>query len=151
MGYSLPASIGAQMGRPGEMVWSIDGDGSFQMTLQELATIQQERLPIKIAILNNGYLGMVRQWQEFFWGKRYVATPLSGPDFVKIAEAYGVPGEVVTDRDGVKAAIEKATSHDGPYLLDFRIEPEENVYPMVKPGAAICELLEQPKSEVKTW
>ncbi len=151
MGYSLPAAIGAQMGRPGETVWSIDGDGSFQMTLQELATIQQERLPIKIAILNNGYLGMVRQWQEFFWGKRYVATPLTGPDFVKIAEAYGVPGEVVTDRDGVKAAIEKATSHDGPYLLDFRIEPEENVYPMVKPGAGICELLEQPKSEVKTW
>ena len=151
MGYSLPAAIGAQMGRPNETVWSIDGDGSFQMTLQELATIQQERLPIKIAILNNGYLGMVRQWQEFFWGKRYVATPISGPDFVKIAEAYGVPGEVVTDRDEVKASIEKATGHDGPYLLDFRIEPEENVYPMVKLGATICELFEQPKSEVKTW
>ncbi len=151
MGYSLPAAIGAQMGRPGETVWSIDGDGSFQMTLQELATIQQERLPIKIAILNNGYLGMVRQWQEFFWGKRYVATPITGPDFVKIAAAYGVPGEVVSDRNEVKAAIEKATNYDGPYLLDFRIEPEENVFPMVKLGSAICELLEQPKSEVKTW
>jgi len=151
MGYSLPAAIGAQMGRPNETVWSIDGDGSFQMTLQELATIQQERLPIKICILNNGYLGMVRQWQEFWWGKRYVATPITGPDFVKIAEAYGVPGEIVTDRTEVKAAIEKATNHDGPYLLDFRIEPEENVYPMVKLGATICDLLEQPKSEVKTW
>ena len=151
MGYSLPAAIGAQMGRPGETVWSIDGDGSFQMTLQELATIQQERLPIKIAILNNGYLGMVRQWQEFFWGKRYVATPITGPDFVKIAAAYGVPGEVVSDRNEVKVAIEKATNYDGPYLLDFRIEPEENVFPMVKLGSAICELLEQPKSEVKTW
>ncbi|MFC1906172.1 biosynthetic-type acetolactate synthase large subunit [Chloroflexota bacterium] len=151
MGYSLPAAIGAQMGRPNETVWSIDGDGSFQMTLQELATIQQERLPIKIAILNNGYLGMVRQWQEFFWDKRYVATPITGPDFVKIAEAYGVPGMVVTDRKEVIPAIRKATNHDGPYLLDFRVEPEENVYPMVKPGAAICELLEQPKSEVKTW
>jgi acetolactate synthase-1/2/3 large subunit len=151
MGYSLPAAIGAQMGRPGETVWSIDGDGSFQMTLQELATIQQERLPIKIAILNNGYLGMVRQWQEFFWGKRYVATPITGPDFVKIAEAYGVPGEVISDKNEVKAAIKKATNHNGPYLLDFRIEPEENVYPMVKLGASICELLEQPKSEAKTW
>lgn len=151
MGYSLPAAIGAQMGRPGETVWSIDGDGSFQMTLQELATIQQERLPIKIAILNNGYLGMVRQWQDFFWDKRYVATPITGPDFVSIAAAYGVPGEIVTDKTEVKAAIERATNHDGPYLLDFRVEPEENVYPMVKPGAAISELLEQPKSEVKTW
>jgi len=151
MGYSLPAAIGAQMGRPGETVWSIDGDGSFQMTLQELATIQQERLPIKICILNNGYLGMVRQWQELWWGRRYVATPITAPDFVKIAEAYGVPGEVISDRNEVKAAIERATNHDGPYLLDFRIEPEENVYPMVKLGSTICDLLEQPKSEVKTW
>jgi acetolactate synthase-1/2/3 large subunit len=151
MGYSLPAAIGAQVGRPKETVWSIDGDGSFQMTLQELATIQQERLPIKIAILNNGYLGMVRQWQEFFWDKRYVATPISAPDFVKIAEAYGVPGQVVTKKVDVLPAIEKATNHDGPYLIDFRIEPEENVYPMVRLGSAICELLEEPKSEVKVW
>jgi acetolactate synthase-1/2/3 large subunit len=151
MGYSLPAAIGVQVGRPKETVWSIDGDGSFQMTLQELATIQQERLPIKIAIFNNGYLGLVRQWQEFFWGKRYVATPISAPNFVKIAEAYGVPGQVVTKKIDVLPAIKKATNHDGPYLIDFRVEPEENVYPMVKLGSAICELLEDPKSEVKVW
>ncbi|UCB42345.1 MAG: biosynthetic-type acetolactate synthase large subunit [Dehalococcoidales bacterium] len=142
MGYGLPASIGAQMGRPKATVWCLDGDGSFQMTIQELATIQQERLPIKIAIFNNGFLGMVRQWQEMFFGKRYVATPLSGPDFVKVAEAYGIPGAMAKRKEDVVPAIEQAMKEPGPFLIDFRIEPEENVYPMVKLGGSLIELLE---------
>jgi acetolactate synthase-1/2/3 large subunit len=142
MGFGLPAAIGAQMGRPEATVWCLDGDGSFQMTIQELATIQQERLPIKIAIFNNGFLGMVRQWQDLFFGKRYVATPLSGPDFVKIAEAYGIPGAVAKRKADVVPAIEQAMKEPGPFLIDFRIEPEENVYPMVKLGGSLVELLE---------
>jgi acetolactate synthase-1/2/3 large subunit len=142
MGFGLPAAIGAQMGRPEATVWCLDGDGSFQMTIQELATIQQERLPIKIAIFNNGFLGMVRQWQDLFFGKRYVATPLSGPDFVKIAEAYGIPGALARRKEEVIPAIEQAMKEPGPFLIDFRIEPEENVYPMVKLGGSLVELLE---------
>ena len=151
MGFGLPASIGAQVGCPRDTVWAICGDGGFQMTMQELATIVQEKLPIKIAILNNGYLGMVRQWQEFFWGKRYVGTPLTGPDFVKIADAYGITALRVTDKNLVRSAIEQAMSCKGPFLLDFIIEPEENVYPMVNLGCAICEILEDPAREVATW
>jgi len=147
MGYGLPAAIGAQMGRPKETVWCLDGDGSFQMTIQELATIQQERLPVKIAIFNNGYLGMVRQWQDLFFGKRYVATPLSGPDFVKVAEAYGIPGAMAKHRDDVVPAIEQAMKEKGPFLIDFRIEPEENVYPMVTLGGSLVELLEDEETK----
>ncbi len=152
MGFGLPASIGAQIGRPDKTVWCIDGDGSFQMTIQELATIQQERLPVKIAILNNGFLGMVRQWQELFFDKRYVATPLSGPDFVKIADAYGIPGISVKHRDDVAPAIKKAMEEPGAFLVNFYIEPEENVYPMVQLGGSLVELLEdeQTKKEA-TW
>ena len=151
MGFELPAAMGAQVGCPGEAVWCIAGDGGFQMTLQELATIVQEKLPVKIAILNNGYLGMVRQWQELFYGKRYVATPLSGPDFVKLAEAYGIAGERVTDKMLVTGAIENAMAYNGPYLIDFQIEPEENVLPMVMKGEAICEMiLDKPREEAKT-
>jgi acetolactate synthase-1/2/3 large subunit len=151
MGFGLPASVGVKMGRPDATVWCIDGDGSFQMTLHELATIQQERLAVKIAIMNNGFLGMVRQWQELFHGKRYVATPLWGPDFVKLAEAYGIPGIKVRHKDEVVPAIQKAMAHDGPFLVDFGIEPEENVYPMVPPGASLVELLEAPKKEEVVW
>jgi len=151
MGFELPAAMGAQVGCPGEAVWCIAGDGGFQMTLQELATVVQEKLPVKIAILNNGYLGMVRQWQELFYGKRYVATPLSGPDFVKLAEAYGIAGERVTDKLMVTSAIENAMAYNGPYLIDFQIEPEENVLPMVMKGEAICEMiLDKPREEAKT-
>jgi acetolactate synthase-1/2/3 large subunit len=121
------------------------------MTIQELATIVKEKIAVKIAIINNGYLGMVRQWQELFYGRRYVATPLSGPDFVKIAEAYGLPGLRVTRREEVTPAIEQATVEPGPFLIDFRVEPEENVYPMVLPGAALTEVLEEPKKEVAVW
>jgi len=151
MGFGLPASIGVKVGRPDSTVWCIDGDGSFQMTIQELATIQQERLAIKIAIMNNGYLGMVRQWQELFYERRYVATPLSGPNYVKVADAYGIPGLRVTRKEDVVPAIEQAMAEPGPFLIDFAIEPEENVYPMVPPGASLVELMEEPKKEEAIW
>ena len=149
MGFGLPAAMGVKVGCPDSMVWCIDGDGSFQMTIQELATVFQEKLAIKIAIINNGYLGMVRQWQELFYEKRYVATPLSGPDFVKVAEAYGIPGLRVKHRGEVVPAIEQAMREPGPFLIDFRVEPEENVYPMVPPGASLAEVLEEPKKGAK--
>lgn len=148
MGFELPAAMGAKVACPEETVWCIAGDGGFQMTIQELGTIVQEKLAVKIAILNNGFLGMVRQWQELFYQRRYVATPLSGPDFVKVAEAYGIAAMRVTDKLMVTGAIEKAMAHQGPFLIDFQVEPEENVYPMVPPGAALCEFLECPREEV---
>jgi acetolactate synthase-1/2/3 large subunit len=128
MGFGLPASVGVKVGCPEEVVWCIDGDGSFQMTMQELGTIAQEGLGIKIAIINNGYLGMVRQWQGLFYNRRYVATPLSGPDFVAVAGAYGIPGLKVTKREGVVPAIERALDEDGPFLIDFEVKAEESVY-----------------------
>jgi acetolactate synthase-1/2/3 large subunit len=149
MGFGLPAAIGAKVGCPDSIVWCIDGDGSFQMTIQELATIVQEKLAVKIAILHNNYLGMVRQWQEMFYEKRYVATPLSCPDFVKIAEAYGFPGLRVEHKEEVVPAIQRAMEEAGPFLIDFMIEPEENVYPMVPPGASLAEVLEEPRKEGK--
>jgi len=118
------------------------------MTIQELATIVQDNIAVKMAILNNGYLGMVRQWQELFYEKRYVATPLSCPDFVKIAEGYCLPGLRVKRREEVVPAIKQAMEHDGPFLIDFMVEPEENVYPMVPPGATLAETIEAPK-EIK--
>ena len=149
MGFGLPAAIGAKVGRPEDTVWCIDGDGSFQMTIQELATIVQERLAVKVAIMHNGYLGMVRQWQELFYERRYVATPLSSPDFVKIAEAYGIPALRVKHNGEVVSAIEQAMNYQGPFLIDFMVEPEENVYPMVLPGAALAEIFEEPGERVK--
>ena len=149
MGFELPAAMGAKVGRPNDVVWCVAGDGGFQMTIQELATIVQEKVAVKVAIINNGYLGMVRQWQELFYGKRYVATPLSGPDFIKIAEAYGISALRVTRREEVVPAIEQAMAEQGPFIIDFMVEPEENVYPMVPPGAALAEVLEEPKQEAK--
>jgi len=149
MGFGLPASIGVKIGCPDNAVWCIDGDGSFQMTIQELATIAQERAAVKIAVINNGYLGMVRQWQELFYEKRYVATPLSGPDYVKVAEAYGIPGLKVKHKEEVVPAIEQAMAEQGPFLIDFVVEPEENVYPMVPPGAALVEVMEEPRAKAK--
>lgn len=149
MGFELPAAMGAKVACAEETVWCIAGDGGFQMTIQELGTIVQENLAVKIAILNNRFLGMVRQWQELFYGRRYVATPISGPDFVKVAEAYGIAALRVTDRLQVIPAIERAMKHQGPFLIDFQVEPEENVYPMVPPGAALAEILEQPREEAK--
>ncbi|TEU14138.1 MAG: biosynthetic-type acetolactate synthase large subunit [Anaerolineales bacterium] len=146
MGFALPAAIGAQMGHPDQMVWATVGDGGLQMTIQELVTVVQERLPLKIAVLNNGYLGMVRQWQQLFFEGRYSGTPLLGPDFAKVAEAYGIAGLTVTAKDQVVPAIEQALKIDGPVLVDFRIVREENVYPMVAPGSAIHEMIRRPQS-----
>ena len=151
MGFGLPAAMGAKVGRPEKMVWLIDGDGSFQMTIQELATIVQDSIAVKIAIINNGYLGMVRQWQDLFYKKNYVATPLSCPDFVKVAEAYCIPALKVSKREEIRPAIEQAMAHDGPFLINFMVEPEENVYPMVPPGEANIKFIEQPKKEVSAW
>lgn len=141
MGYSLPAAIGAQIAKPEEAVWVVAGDGGFQMTMPELSTVMQERLPIKIAIINNGYLGMVRQWQDVFYNKRYVGTPLYNPDFVKIAEAYGIPGRAVTSKEDVYQAIRQAQETDGPFLLDFQVEEFTNVYPMVAPGKSNADMI----------
>ncbi len=149
MGFGLPASLGVKMGRPDETVWCIDGDGSFQMTMHELATIVQEKAAVKIAIIDNGYLGMPRQWQELLYNRRYVASRLIGPDFVKLADAYGIPALRVTRREEVVGAIERAMAEPGPFLIDFMVEPEENVYPMVPPGAALTEVLEEPKPRAK--
>jgi acetolactate synthase-1/2/3 large subunit len=143
--------MGVKVGKPEEMVWCIAGDGGFQMTLHELATIVQERIAVKIAILNNGYLGMVRQWQDLFYEKRYVGTPLSCPDFVKLAEAYCVPGLRVEHKEDVVPAVEKAIQTEGPFLIDFMIEPEENVYPMVPSGEALSKVIEEPQKEVLKW
>lgn len=145
MGFALPASIGAQVGQPNCAVWVVAGDGGLQMTIQELATIVQERLPIKIALLNNGFLGMVRQWQEFFFEKNYSGTPLLGPDFAKLAEAYGILGMTVCSKEQVRPAIEQAMQTEGPVLIDFRIEQEHNVFPMVPVGRPIDEMIRRPK------
>jgi len=149
MGFELPAAIGAKVGRPEETVWAIAGDGGFQMTIQELATAVQDKIAVKIAILNNGFLGMVRQWQALFYGHRYVATPLSAPDFVRVAEAYGLPGIRVAKKSEVVPAIKKAMKHNGPFLIDFVVEPEENVYPMVAPGSTLAEIIDDPKKKIE--
>ncbi len=151
MGFEVPAALGVQVGRPDETVWCIAGDGGFQMTLHELATIVQEKAPVKIAILNNGFLGMVRQWQELFYSKRYVGTPIACPDFVKLAEAYCIPALRVKHKSEVIPAIEKAMETEGPFLIDFIVEPEENVYPMVPSGEALSKVLEEPQKEAQVW
>ena len=151
MGFELPAAMGVKVGRPDDTVWCVAGDGGFQMTIQELATIVQEKLAVKIAIINNGYLGMVRQWQELFYGKRYFATPLLNPDFVKVAEAYGLRGLRVTRKEEAVPAIQQAMAEAGPFLIDFMVEPEENVYPIVPPGAALAQFIEAPRKEVAAW
>ncbi len=150
MGFEIPGAIGAKVGRPDDTVWCIAGDGGFQMTIQELATIVQEGLAIKIAIINNGYLGMVRQWQEMFYKRRYSNVQLYNPDFVGIAEAYGIPAVRVKDKLDVIPTIERAMEHDGPFLIDFVVDPEENVFPIVPPGAALVHYIETPRTEKTT-
>ena len=150
MGFDIPAAMGVQFARPKDLVWSISGDGSFQMTLQELATIVEHELPIKFAIMNNGYLGMVRQWQTMFYEDRLISTRVFTPDFVKLAEAFGLVGLRVTDRSQVEAAIRSAMAHPGPVLIDFQVEQMENLYPMVPPGASLSETIDQPKIEAPT-
>ncbi|HYK87221.1 MAG TPA: biosynthetic-type acetolactate synthase large subunit [Acidobacteriota bacterium] len=149
MGYSLPASMGVQAAHPNEAVWVVVGDGGFQMNLQELATIVQEQLPIKIVIMNNGYLGMVRQWQELFHGARYIGTPISGPDFVKLAASYGIQALQVSATAGLEAAFASARESSGPFLLDCRVEQDENVYPMVQPGTSNTDFVEDPRGRAQ--
>jgi acetolactate synthase I/II/III large subunit len=150
MGFAIPAAIGAKRARPEAEVWAVVGDGGFQMTMCELATAVQEQLGIKIAIINNGFLGMVRQWQQFFYDKRYAATPLSGPDFVALAQAFGLPAEAVTRRADVLSAIARVRQHDGPALIDFRVEQEDSVYPMVPAGADLHAMIRRPSAIVET-
>lgn len=145
MGFGLPSAIGAKMGRPDLEVWTICGDGGFQMSGTELATAVQEKLDINIAIINNGYLGMVRQWQDLFHARNYSEVAISAPDFVKLAEAYGATGIRVTRDDEILPAIEKARSIKGPVLIDFVVEPEANVYPMVAPGASNSDMIQDPQ------
>ncbi|MBN2500652.1 MAG: biosynthetic-type acetolactate synthase large subunit [Anaerolineales bacterium] len=144
MGFGLPSAIGAWFAHKDREVWTIEGDGSFQMTLPELATAVQEGANVKILIINNGFLGMVRQWQEFFFDKRYAATKLSGPDFVKVGEAYGIPSRRVTEYEDVKGAIEFAQQTPGPVLIEYQVEKEDSVYPMVPSGAALDEMMRRP-------
>ena len=150
MGFEVPAAMGAQVACPDRAVWSICGDGGFQMTLQELATMVDEHLPVKLAIINNGFLGMVRQWQELFYEDNYVSVAMSQPDFVKLADAYGIKSIRVTEKSEVDAAIEEANAHNGPVLLDFQVEAETNVWPMVPAGAALSETVEAPETVEET-
>jgi acetolactate synthase-1/2/3 large subunit len=146
MGFGLPAAIGAKMARPEREVWAIVGDGGFQMTQAELQTAVQEGVKVNVAIINNGYLGMVRQWQQFFHDRRYSATPMSSPDFAKIAEAHGLTGIRVTSRGEVDDAVRRAQATSGTVVLDFRVEQEDSVYPMVSPGAALHDMIRRPAS-----
>jgi acetolactate synthase-1/2/3 large subunit len=144
MGFALPAAIGAKLARPEAEVWVVAGDGGFQMTQCELATLRQEGLDVKIAVVNNGYLGMVRQWQEFFYDKRYAATPMLSPDFVALAAAYGIPGRSVARRDDVVPAVAELRASGAAGLLEFRVEKEEAVYPMVPSGADLDAMIRRP-------
>jgi acetolactate synthase I/II/III large subunit len=149
MGFALPAAIGAKFARPDEEVWVVVGDGGFQMTMAELATIVQEKINIKIAIINNGFLGMVRQWQEFFYDGRYSSTPLTSPDFVKLADAFGIPAVAVNKRAQIAPALQAARSHAGPVLIDFQVEQEDSVFPMVPAGAALDAMIRRPNPLVE--
>jgi acetolactate synthase I/II/III large subunit len=146
MGFALPAAIGAKFAKPDADVWVVVGDGGFQMTMCELATIVQEKIKVNIAIINNGFLGMVRQWQEFFYDKRYVATPLVAPDFAALANAFGIRGERITSRADVAPTIRSARESKDPVLIDFRVEQEDSVYPMVPAGGSLHEMIRRPSN-----
>jgi acetolactate synthase-1/2/3 large subunit len=150
MGFGLPAAIGAKIARPEAEVWAIVGDGGFQMTQAELCTAAQEDVKVNIAIINNGYLGMVRQWQEFFYARRYSSTPLRSPDFVKIAEAHGLLGLRVESRADVEGAVEQARAAAGTVLIDFRVEQEDSVYPMVPAGGDLHAMIRRPVASAIT-
>jgi len=145
MGFALPAAIGAKMAQPKKDVWVIAGDGGFQMTAAELSTAVQEGLDINIAVINNGFLGMVRQWQETFYEKNYSCSPIGSPDFVMLAAAHGIPGLTVAKRADVIPAVKAARKHKGPFLINFQVEKEDGVYPMIAPGAALHEMVLRPK------
>ncbi|HSR90508.1 MAG TPA: biosynthetic-type acetolactate synthase large subunit [Gemmatimonadales bacterium] len=142
MGFAVPAAIGVHFARPDRPVWAISGDGGFQMNMQEIATMVQEKIPVKMAIFNNGYLGMVRQWQQFFHGRRYSATPIWSPDYVRLAEAYGIAGYRVEHARQIEEAVARALRDPGPALVEFVIEQEANVFPMIPPGATLSDPIE---------
>ena len=144
MGFALPAAIGAKLAQPDAEVWVVAGDGGFQMTMAELATIAQEKIKINVAIINNGYLGMVRQWQEFFYERRYAATPLLSPDFAKLAECFGLTGMQVDKRGDVVPSVERARADERTVVIDFRVEQEDTVYPMVPAGADLHNMIRRP-------
>jgi acetolactate synthase-1/2/3 large subunit len=148
MGFGLPAAIGAKMARPDAEVWAVVGDGGFQMTQAELSTAAQEGIKVNVAIINNGYLGMVRQWQEFFYERRYAATPLRSPDFVKIAEAHGLVGLRAEKRPEVVDIVQRARAAEGTVVIDFRVEQEDSVYPMVPAGADLDAMIRRPHQSV---
>jgi acetolactate synthase-1/2/3 large subunit len=153
MGFEVPAAMGAKVACPEKTVWSICGDGGFQMTMCDLATIVENKINVKFALMNNHFLGMVRQWQHIFYKDTFYATQYTGnPDFVKLAEAFGLYALRVTDKSQVASAIQSAMAHDGPALIDFTVDPEENVYPMIPQGESINEIMEEPApAEVKAW
>ena len=144
MGFELPAALGVQVAKPGTPVWAVAGDGGFQMTLQELVTLTEEKLPVKIALINNGYLGMVKQWQEMYYDGHLKAVPVDGPDFIKLCEAYGVGALRVTEQEDVLPALRQAQAHDGPFLIEFVVDSNTNVYPMVPPGGSLADTIEDP-------
>ena len=144
MGFELPAALGVQVAKPEAPVWVVAGDGGFQMTLQELVTLTEEKLPVKIALVNNGHLGMVKQWQEMYFDGHLKAVPVDGPDFIKLAEAYGVGAVRVTEHEEVLPALRQAQAHDGPFLVEFVVDSSTNVYPMVPPGGSLADTIEDP-------
>ncbi|MCL2449731.1 MAG: biosynthetic-type acetolactate synthase large subunit [Polyangiaceae bacterium] len=150
MGFALPAAIGAKMARPDEEVWVIVGDGGFQMTAAELSTCAQEGIKVHVAVINNGFLGMVRQWQQFFYEGRYAATPMRGPDFVKLADAHGLPGFRVTEREQIPSVVAAARAAKDTVVVDFRVEQEDSVYPMVPAGASLHDMIRRPSPIVET-
>jgi acetolactate synthase-1/2/3 large subunit len=150
MGFALPAAIGAKMACPDAEVWVVVGDGGFQMTMAELATMVQEKIKVNVAIINNGYLGMVRQWQEFFYERRYAATPMLSPDFTQIARAYGIEAHQVTSRKDVIPTVEAARAHHGGVVLDFKVEQEDSVFPMVPAGADLHKMIRRPSPLAET-
>ncbi len=150
MGFALPAAIGAKVACPEKEIWVIAGDGGFQMTSPELATIAQEKLAINIAVINNGYLGMVRQWQELIYDRNYSCSPILSPDFVKLADAFGIAGATVTNRSQVLPTVASARNSGGPFLIEFQVEKEDGVYPMIAPGAALHEMIRRPDPLIET-
>jgi acetolactate synthase-1/2/3 large subunit len=148
MGFGLPAAIGAKLAKPDAEVWAIVGDGGFQMTAAELSTAAQENVKVNVAVINNGYLGMVRQWQEFFYERRYAATPMRSPDFVKLAEAHGLLGLRAEQRPEVADVVARARAAEGTVLIDFRVEQEDSVYPMVPAGNDLDAMIRRPKESV---
>jgi acetolactate synthase-1/2/3 large subunit len=147
MGFALPAAMGVKFGMPDEQVWVVAGDGGFQMNIQELATIAAEGLEIKAVIMNNGYLGMVRQWQKFFHGGRYSATPITSPNYLLLAEAYGLKARTVDRAEDLEEAMEWAAHTPGTTILDIAIEQERNVYPMIPSGQSVAAMIEEPAPE----